>query len=215
MRSIFALTISISLACLAPLKANAFLDDIETEYAVKKAFIKEIREAGTGKAYREPAFKYRERSVQPRAMTASVNTAKVNLDSLIIRTSAKYGVDPALVKALIHAESNFDQYAVSHAGARGLTQVMPATALDLGVRPSDLYVPHINIDTGVRYLALNLQNFGSVSKAIIAYNAGPGIAAKVNSREDVRFIPDETRGYLKRVLSLYAMYKAKGFGIRS
>lgn len=215
MRSIYALTISISLACLVPLKANAFLDDIETEYAIKKAFINEIREAGAEKVSKETVFKYRERSVQARVMTASVNTGKMNFDSLIIRTSAKYRIDPALVKALIHAESNFDQYAVSHAGARGLTQVMPTTALDLEVRPSDLYVPQINIDTGVRYLALNLQNFGSVSKAIIAYNAGPRIAARVNSREDLRLIPDETRGYLKRVLSLYAMYKAKGFGVSS
>lgn len=212
MRLIFATSITISLACLVPLKANAFLDDIETEYAAKKAFIKEIREVGTGKAHREPAFKYRERSVQPRAMMDSVNTGKMNLDGLIIRTSAKYGVDPALVKALVHAESNFNPYAVSHMGAVGLTQVMPQTAVDLGVRPSDLTIPHINLDAGTRYLTLQLERFDSLKKALVAYNAGPRIAARVNSREDLRLIPDETRGYLKRVLSLYEFYKLSGYG---
>lgn len=214
MKSIL-LALTVSLICLAPFKANAFLDDIETEYAIKRAFIKEIQEAGTGKTYREPVFKYREKSVQPRAMTASINTGKMNLDGLIIRTSAKYGVDPALVKALVHAESNFNPHAVSPKGAVGLTQVMPQTAEELGVRPSALTIPHINLDAGTRYLTLQLERFDSLKKALVAYNAGPNVAAKVKRPEDLRMIPSETRLYVRRIISLYAMYKASGFGVES
>jgi soluble lytic murein transglycosylase-like protein len=136
-----------------------------------------------------------------------------SLDPLIKRTAYRYGVDPALVKALIHTESSFAVSAISSAGAIGLTQVMPKTALELGVRPTDLWNPHINVDTGVRYLALNIQRFGSVKKALIAYNAGPHTAAKVNRPKDLRRIPDETRGYLKRIISLYGRYRTSGFGV--
>lgn len=135
-----------------------------------------------------------------------------NLDILIKQTADKYGLDPALVKAIIHTESSFNSNAVSIKGAIGLTQVMPATASKMGVKPTDLWHPHINLDTGVRYLVIQLQRFDSLKKALIAYNAGPNVAERVKKPEDLKMIPNETKAYIKQVFLLYTMYKASGFG---
>lgn len=123
-------------------------------------------------------------------------------DPLIVQISRRYRLHPALVKAVIHAESNFDAFSISHKGAMGLMQLMPATAEMLGVR--DAFDPRDNIDGGCRYLSELLDEFGSLKKALIAYNAGPEVA-----RTLVR-IPRETRGYVKRVIWLYRQYWAYG-----
>jgi soluble lytic murein transglycosylase-like protein len=119
-----------------------------------------------------------------------------DFDSLIEKAAAKYGVDPALVKGLIDAESDFDATAVSAAGAKGLMQLMDGTAASLGV--SDSFDPAQNIDGGVRFLSSLLDRYGGdVEMALAAYNAGPGAVDKAGGVPDIA----ETQVYVPRVLS--------------
>jgi soluble lytic murein transglycosylase len=103
----------------------------------------------------------------------------------IVRESRRNGLDPALVAAVIHVESRFDPFAVSGAGARGLMQLMPPTAHWLlekdsepaRIRPAHLFNPVLNIELGTSYLAQLMDRFdGDLTRALIAYNAGPGVA---------------------------------------
>jgi soluble lytic murein transglycosylase-like protein len=103
----------------------------------------------------------------------------------IVRESRRNGLDPALVAAVIHVESRFDPFAVSQAGARGLMQIMPPTArwiLEKGaeptrIRPVHLFNPILNIELGTTYLAQLMARFdGDLTRALIAYNAGPAVA---------------------------------------
>ena len=111
------------------------------------------------------------------------------------KAAAKYNLPPELINAVIRAESNFDVRAVSSAGARGLMQLMPATAKELGVENS--FDIEQNIDGGSKYLRKMLDRFGgNIRKALAAYNAGPGTVIKYNGR-----VPyPETLQYVKRVL---------------
>jgi soluble lytic murein transglycosylase-like protein len=113
----------------------------------------------------------------------------------ISEAAARNGVDPALLTGLIHAESNFDPNATSPAGAQGLTQLMPGTAASLGVtNPLD---PAQAIDGGARYLRQQLDRFGGdASKAVAAYNAGPGAVERFGG------VPPyaETQAYVRKVL---------------
>ncbi|WP_081690447.1 lytic transglycosylase domain-containing protein [Conexibacter woesei] len=125
-------------------------------------------------------------------------------DSQITAAANKYGIDPALLKGLIRQESNFNASAQSGAGAQGLTQLMPATARSLGVDPSD---PAQAIDGGAKYLKQQLDRFGGdASKALAAYNAGPGAVAKYGG------VPPyaETQNYVKSVLAFADQYRASG-----
>jgi soluble lytic murein transglycosylase len=92
-------------------------------------------------------------------------------DGLIGLTARENEVEPALVKAVIAAESNFDPEAVSRKGAQGLMQLMPVTATDLGV--DDPLRPTENVRGGTRYLRLMLDRYGDLERALAAYNAGP------------------------------------------
>jgi soluble lytic murein transglycosylase-like protein len=122
------------------------------------------------------------------------------LDPIISKASRKYGVDVGLIRAVIKAESDFNPQAVSHAGARGLMQLMPATARSLGV--SDSFDPEQNVMGGTRFLKDLLHRYdGDVDAALAAYNWGPG---NVDRRPD--HLPRETRDYLARVKQLYASY---------
>jgi hypothetical protein len=125
-------------------------------------------------------------------------------DDLITRTAEKYHVDSALVKAIIKAESNFNYRAVSPVGARGLMQLMPATAASLQVQ--DSFHPEKNIDGGVRYVRylMNLFN-GNLPLVLAAYNAGENSVMRFNNR-----IPPykETQTYVKRVLNYLNRYSA-------
>jgi soluble lytic murein transglycosylase-like protein len=110
--------------------------------------------------------------------------------------SRQHGVSPALVEAVVRAESGFDPGAISPKGAGGLMQLMPATAAALGV--TDRFEPRQSISGGVRHLRYLLDRYrGSVALALAAYNAGE---AAVDSHRGVPPYP-ETRQYIRRVLT--------------
>lgn len=120
----------------------------------------------------------------------------------IQQTAREFEVDPALVQAVIHAESAFNPQAVSSKGAQGLMQLMPATARDVGV--SDALDAEQNIRGGVHYLARMIaQHDGDIRLATAAYNAGPGAVRRHGG------IPPyaETRAYVKRVGILHERYR--------
>ena len=124
-------------------------------------------------------------------------------DSVIEQAAENHGVPPALVKAVIAAESDFNPRAVSPKGAQGLMQLMPDTQAFLGVE--DPYQAEENVKAGTRYLAGLLERYGDWSHALAAYNAGP------QAVDRYRGIPPfpETREYVDRVLAYYRRYHAE------
>jgi soluble lytic murein transglycosylase-like protein len=125
-------------------------------------------------------------------------------DPLIWRAAEKYGVDYALVKAVIKAESNFNPRAISNSGARGLMQLMPETANAL--RVNDPFHPEDNIEGGVRHLRYLLDLFkGNLHLVLAAYNAGEEAVFRYNDIPPYR----ETRTYIQRVLKHFRNYSSE------
>lgn len=122
-------------------------------------------------------------------------------DSIIRETAEANRLEPALVKAVIAAESNFSHVAVSRAGAQGLMQLMPGTARELGVE--NPLTPSQNIDGGARYLREMLDRYGDLSRALAAYNAGPTNVDRYGGIPPFK----ETRDYVERVLTYYRGYR--------
>jgi soluble lytic murein transglycosylase-like protein len=118
---------------------------------------------------------------------------------LIFEGARRHRLNPALVAAVVDAESAFDPEAVSRKGARGLMQLMPATAQRFGVSQDQLFDPERNLEAGTRYLAFLSQRFhGDLARILAAYNAGE------QSVERYRGVPPfrETRDYIRRVATL-------------
>ena len=120
--------------------------------------------------------------------------APSELQPMIQEAASKTGVSEDLITAVIQAESAFRPNAVSPVGAQGLMQLMPGTARGLGV--SNPFDPRQNIMGGAEYLRQQLNRFGSVEKALAAYNAGPGAVAKYGG------VPPyaETRNYVNKIM---------------
>lgn len=126
---------------------------------------------------------------------------KDQFDHLIEEASDQYGIDFALIKAIIRAESDFDPRAVSRAGAMGLMQLMPETADNLSV--IDVFDPRENIDGGARHFRRLLDAFqNDLTLSLAAYNAGKNAVLQFKS------VPpyDETQRYVKKVLRFYQTY---------
>jgi soluble lytic murein transglycosylase-like protein len=130
--------------------------------------------------------------------SAPVAAAPNSIEALADSISANHGVDPALVRAVIRTESNFNRFAVSNKGALGLMQLIPSTGRRFGVR--DFFDPQQNIDGGVRYLKFLLEKFnGNLDLSLAAYNAGENLVQRLGR---VPAIP-ETRNYVRKVLGSY------------
>lgn len=121
-------------------------------------------------------------------------------DGIIGLTAREHRLQPALVKAVIAAESNFDSEAVSHKGAQGLMQLMPETAASLGV--ADPLQPIDNVRGGTAYLRKMLDRYGDLEYALAAYNAGPRAVDHFGGIPPYR----ETRDYVRRVMAYYRHY---------
>src|SRR5439155_17543852 len=120
------------------------------------------------------------------------------LKALVDNIATTHGVDPALVRAVMKTESNFNRYAVSPKGALGLMQLIPTTGRRYGVR--DFFDPQQNVDAGVRHLKFLLEKFnGNLDLSLAAYNAGENLVERLGR---IPPIP-ETANYVQRVRAIY------------
>jgi hypothetical protein len=129
------------------------------------------------------------------------DVSSVWMEEYVDRFSRAHRLSPALVKAIIRAESGGERFAVSPKGAQGMMQLMPPTARYLNV--SDPFDPVENIEGGVKYLKELLGTFGgNLVHAVAAYNAGPAAVKKYGGIPPYK----ETRLYVKRVMDYYEKY---------
>ena len=127
----------------------------------------------------------------------STNFNPDQYDHLILKASLAHDIDFSLLKSIIKVESNFDCYAVSQKGAKGLMQIMPENFSFLNIRnPFD---PEENIMGGTLYFKQMLEKFNKIELALAAYNAGPSMVGKYNGIPPI----SETKGYIKKVMSHY------------
>jgi soluble lytic murein transglycosylase-like protein len=127
----------------------------------------------------------------------STNFDPNQYDDLILKASLQHDVDFSLLKSIIKVESNFDCFAVSQKGAKGLMQIMPENYTFLNIRnPFD---PEENIMGGTLYFKQMLEKFNKIELALAAYNAGPSMVDKYNGIPPI----SETKGYVKKVMSHY------------
>ena len=130
-------------------------------------------------------------TTDPRVPAQSVPT---NYQAKVAELSARFDLSPSLIEALVWQESRWQANAVSPVGARGLAQLMPGTARDLGVDPKD---PFANLEGGARYLREQLDRFdGDLEKALAAYNAGPGRVIRAGGVPRIR----ETQLYVAAIM---------------
>ena len=131
-------------------------------------------------------------------MSAAELANREKIEQMIREVSARYRVDPALVRAVMQTESNWNSSAVSRRGALGLMQLVPGTAQQLGV--NNAFDPKQNLDGGVRYLHMLLERYnGDLDRALAAYNAGPSAVDRAGGIPRYR----ETRNYVQKVTDSY------------
>jgi soluble lytic murein transglycosylase-like protein len=155
---------------------------------------------------------------QPAATTAFASksldgftTGDSKIDGLIAESGARNSVDPVLLYSIMHQESTFKKNALSPKGARGLMQLMPATAARFGV--TNIFDPKQNIEGGARYVRVLLDMFGGdVNLALAGYNAGEGAVLRYG-----RQIPPyrETQEYVRRISKRYALMRDPGIALNA
>lgn len=136
---------------------------------------------------------------------ASYSSDSTRFDNIIASWSERYGIDPALVRAVVKVESDFNEVARSRKGAQGLMQLMPDTARLHNV--ANVYDPGENIEGGVKHLKLLVERFqGDLQLVLAAYNAG------IQAVEKYGGIPPfaETKEYVRRVLNFHQRYRKDG-----
>lgn len=147
-------------------------------------------------------LRYRRITSQPNRLHPVLSERE--LEPMISRYSRQHQLHPALIRAVIKAESGFDPMAVSRAGAIGLMQLMPQTAVRLEVR--DLYDPDDNIGGGTKYLRQLLDRFrGNLPLALAAYNSGEHTVDRYRGLPPI----DETRQYVRKVIRYYRTFLIK------
>lgn len=147
-------------------------------------------------------LRYRRIATQPNRLHPILSERE--LEPMISRYSRQHQLHPALIRAVIKAESGFDPMAVSRAGAIGLMQLMPQTAVRLEVR--DLYDPEDNIGGGTKYLRQLLDRFrGNLPLALAAYNSGEHTVDRYRGLPPI----DETRQYVRKVIRYYRTFLIK------
>jgi soluble lytic murein transglycosylase-like protein len=137
----------------------------------------------------------------------NVATGNQRVDDLITQAAARNGIDHHLILAVMKQESSFNPQAISYKGARGLMQLMPATAARFGVR--DIFDPAQNIEGGARYLRFLLNTFnGDIELALAGYNAGENAVFRYGNQ-----IPPyrETQDYVRKISAHYARLKNGAF----
>jgi soluble lytic murein transglycosylase-like protein len=132
------------------------------------------------------------------ASRPAVSIDRDGVEKLVSEAAERHQVDPALVRAVIETESNWNPAAVSRKGALGLMQLIPTTAQRFGA--DDAFSPKQNVDAGVRYLKTLLERYnGNLDLALAAYNAGEGAVDRAHGVPAYR----ETRNYVQRVQEAY------------
>lgn len=154
--------------------------------------------AGSPATAERPAFSAAAPQVDPGPAPVTVipdTAGPEQWQTRVAQLSAKYDISPTLLEALVWQESRWRPGAVSPAGARGLAQLMPGTARQMGVNPND---PHANLEGGARYLRMQLDAFGGdLEKALAAYNAGPGRVQAAGGIPRIR----ETQNYVASIMA--------------
>lgn len=117
----------------------------------------------------------------------------LRIRGLVPKIAQEAGLDPKLLEAVVEQESGFDPMSISKAGAMGLMQLMPETALELGV--TDPFNPEQNLRGGASYLKKMLNKYGNVDLALAAYNAGPGRVDRAGGIPDIA----ETKEYVQKI----------------
>lgn len=212
---------ALAICLIAPARTHAgqvfsFRDRNGTQYFTNVPTDKRYRVMKLDRA-RVTRFSYKPSAnvARPRRSYGIVRTERLwneppaDLSKLIDRTARRYGVEPALVHAVVRAESAFDHLAISSAGAQGLMQLMPTTASEVGVR--DAFHPEENLAGGVYYLRQLIDRFsGNVQLAVAAYNAGPGAVERFGGVPPYR----ETLDYLQRVFRFRQEYLRRSLAQR-
>ena len=136
--------------------------------------------------------------MNPGQNRAALNIDRDGVEKIVREAAQRHNVDPALVRAVIETESNFNPAARSRKGALGLMQLIPTTASRFGV--NDVFNPQQNVDAGVHYLKTLLERYnGNLDLALAAYNAGEGAVDRAHGVPAYR----ETRNYVQKVQNAY------------